>query len=131
MWMSVPFHLCDDIIQVLKEKKIRHSYGSPGDINYKVTDNNEAAFLVIIIRPPENIKKPEILEYIWGTYNKKCLKNKTANKWHTCNENEEIKSTHVFVKNFKCYEKDYYRIVIRNNSYNMHYSENKFYLSKE
>ena len=139
MWLSVPFQLCDDIIQVLKEKKIRHSYGSPGDINYKVTDNNEAAFLVIIIRPPENIKKLEILEYIWGKYNKKCLKNKTTNKWYSCNgkEEENIKSTNVFVKNFECYEKDekevkdYYRIVIRNNSFIMNYKEKRFYIIKE
>ena len=131
IWLSVPFQHCDGIIEILKESKVKHSYGSPSDLNYMDVDNSEQAFLVILIRLPEKITRFDLLDYIWQKYDRKCTKNNTVNKWYTCNGKEEIKSTNVFVKNFKCYEKDCYRISIGNNSFNMYYSENMFYLCKE
>ena len=93
IWLSVPFQHCDGIIEILKESKVKHSYGSPKDINYKEVDNSEPAFLIITIRLPEKIKRFDLLDYIWQKYEKNVQKNKTVNKWCTCNRNEEIKST--------------------------------------
>lgn len=73
LWITVPYPICDRLLDILIKKKIAHSYGSLKDINFDGMTDEDTPVLIIVLLYLPSVRTLDLLGAMWLWYDDKCI----------------------------------------------------------